>query len=33
MKKRSNWQDTAELVFLVIIGAFLVVAIFWPLKG
>ena len=33
MKKRSNWQDTAELVFLVIIGALLVVAIFWPLKG
>ena len=33
MKKRSNWQDTAELVFLVIIGALLVVVIFWPLKG
>ena len=33
MKKRSNWQDTAELALLVIIGAFLVVAIFWPLKG
>jgi hypothetical protein len=33
VKKRSNWQDTAELVLLVVIGAFLVVAIFWPLKG